>query len=83
MSTACQFLPYNPAVLIPTHNVKFCAKKKGTFKKKHMWSSIPLPPAHKILTKKVYFKIDQKPWNEPWPHTFCPGKSPLAPSITW
>lgn len=78
MFSGCQVLPYNPVVLIPVHNVIFCAKKKkiGIFKKnKHMWSSILLPPAHKIFTKKKnYCKVDQKLWNETWPHTFCAGK---------
>lgn len=35
----------------------FVQKKIGIFKKnKHMWLSILLPPAHKILTKKNILK---------------------------
>lgn len=58
LSSACQVLPYNPVVLIPVHNGIFCAKKIGIFKKnKLMWSSILLPPAHKIFTpQKIILK---------------------------
>lgn len=78
MPLACQVLPYNPDILILLHNGIVCAKKKGIFKKnKHMWLPILLPPAHKILTKKKYFKVDQKLRNETWPHTFCAGKKKI------
>lgn len=57
----------------------FVQKKRHLQEKKHMWSSILLPSAHKIFTQKNYFKEDQKLWNETWPYTFCAGKNPLAP----